>query len=289
MADDTARMQGKIVLISGATRGIGEVTARELARRGASVTIIGRDPARTQATAQAIQAAGGGAAVESIVADLATLAGVRAAAAEFQARHDRLDVLVNNAGAMFLKREVTADGFERTFALNHLSYFLLTNLLLGTLTASAPARVVSVASAAHSAGKIDFDDLQAERHYNGLRQYSTTKLMNLLFTYELARRLAGTGVTANALHPGFVATGFAHNNSPLVGLGLRLMRPIMIGPERGAQTSIYLASSPEVAGVSGQYFSNRKPARSIPASYDETAARKLWEISAQLTGLAVTA
>lgn len=280
------RMDGKTCLITGATSGIGLVTAQSLALRGARVALVGRDPERARATAEAIRQRTGNPSVDALVADLSSQAEVRRLAAEALERYPRLDVLYNNAGALFATRQVTVDGYERTFALNHLAPFLLTNLLGERLEASAPARVITTASAAHVGAHIDFDDLQYERHpYRSLQAYGRSKLANILFTYELARRLSGTGVTANTLHPGFVATGFARNNGPAYNVGMTLLRPFSLSPRRGALTAIYLATAPEVEDVTGNYFVKSRPAKSSPASYDEAAARRLWEVSAQLTGL----
>ncbi|WIG57891.1 MAG: hypothetical protein OJF49_000636 [Ktedonobacterales bacterium] len=282
----TDSMEGKICLITGATSGIGLVTAHTLAQRGASVVLVGRDAARAKATAADIQRQTVNATVEYLVADLSSQAQVRRLAEEFSGRHEKLDVLINNAGALFFKRQESVDGLEMTFAVNHLAPFLLTKLLLERLRASAPARIVTVASGAHVGAAIPFDDLQqTHQPYRGLRVYGQSKLANILFTYELARRLEGTGVTANTLHPGFVASNFASNNGALYKYGFKALRPFMVSTEKGAQTSIYLATSPDVAIVSGQYFVDCKPAQSSPASYDQDAARRLWEISEQLTGL----
>ncbi len=280
-------MQGKVVLVTGATNGIGKITAQELANKGASVVIVGRSAEKTLATASEIRQKSGNPDVEGLVADLSSLEQVRRLADEFKKKHTRLDVLVNNAGAIFSRRQVTADGFEMTFAFNHLAYFLLTNLLLDLLTASAPARIVNVSSAAHLNGPLDFDDLQTIHYsFGGYRAYGHSKLANIMFTYELARRLEGTRVTANALHPGTVNTGFGKNNGGVMNLAMKAFAMFQIPPEQGAQTSIYLASSPEVEGVSGQYFVDCKPARSSASSYDEAAQKRLWEISEQMTGLA---
>jgi NAD(P)-dependent dehydrogenase (short-subunit alcohol dehydrogenase family) len=280
-------MRGRVCLITGATSGIGLVTATALARRGATVMLVARDAARAESTVAAIRQQTGSASVEYLLADLTSQERVRRLAADVTARHGRLDVLVNNAGAIFMRRRETVDGLEMTFALNHFAPFLLTNLLLDTLKASAPARVVTVASMAHRGVTIPFGDLQHTSSYSAFTVYGQSKLANILFTYELTRRLAASGVTANTLHPGFVASGFNKNNGRLMALGMTLARPFAISPERGAQTSIYLATSPEVANVSGRYFVNRKPAESSPASYDEQAQRRLWEVSEQLTGLSV--
>ena len=216
------------------------------------------------------------------------MAEVRRAAAEFNARHNHLDVLVNNAGAMFTQRQETVDGYELTFSLNHLAYFLLTNLLLDTIKSSAPARIVNVSSDVHKGAKLNFDDLQHQQSYGmgGINVYGESKLANILFTYELSRRLQGTGVTVNTLHPGVVRTGFGRNNSGLIRLIMPVIQRFGISEEQGAQTSIYLASSPEVEGVTGKYFDKSKAIPSSPESYDESAQKRLWTVSEELTGLA---
>jgi retinol dehydrogenase-12 len=287
MQNQNEPLQGKICLITGATSGIGKVTARELARKGASLVIVSRNPLRCENTIASIQDETGNSNIEYMVADLSSQDQIRQLARGFMDRYDRLDVLINNAGAIFLSRKESVDGIEMTWALNHLNYFLLTNLLLDILKASAPARIVNVASTAHRGAKINFDDLQGKRHFYGMRAYSQSKLANVLFTYELARRLEGTQVTANALHPGFVASNFAKNNGGLVRLGMGIAKFFAISPEKGAETSIYLASSPDVEGVSGRYFVNKQAARSDPASYNEETARKLWQVSEEMTGLVV--
>jgi len=281
-------MQGKVVLITGATNGIGKAAALELAKMGATMVIVGRNAAKTEGVVTEIRQQSRNSSIESIVADLSSMAEVRRVADEFKERHDRLHVLINNAGAMFTRRYETVDGCEMTFALNHLAYFLLTNLLLDTLKASAPSRIVNVSSDAHKGMKLNFDDLQNRRAYRmfGNQAYGQSKLANILFTYELARRLQGTGVTANVLHPGFVATGFGHNNGGIVSLMLSVMhRVIALTPEQGAETIIYLASSPEVEGVSGKYYDKGRAISSSPQSYDEAAARRLWQVSEQMVGL----
>lgn len=286
MAMTQHNVSERVCLVTGATSGIGRVTAQALARSGASVVLLCRDPSRGEATARQIRQATGNDHVTYLVADLSSLDQVRAVASTITASYPRLHVLVNNAGALFMRRQETVDRYEMTFALNHLAPFLLTNLLLETLKASAPARVVTVASVAHTNAHIQFDDLMHAHHrYRALGVYGQSKLANILFTYELARRLDGTGVTANTLHPGVVATGFAKNNGPLYRYGMVLVRPFFISPERGAQTSIYLATSSEVEGISGQYFVKCRSAKSSPASYDQDAQRRLWEMSEQLTGL----
>jgi NAD(P)-dependent dehydrogenase (short-subunit alcohol dehydrogenase family) len=272
------------MLVTGATSGIGAVTARALAATGATVVLVGRDRARAEASVEKIRRETGSQTVDYLLADLSSQAEIRRLADEFLGRYDRLDVLVNNAGAMFWSRQETVDGLERTLALNHLSYFLLTNLLLDRLKASAPARIVSVASDAHQGARVDFNDLQGKRSYAGMQAYGQSKLANVLFTYELARRLGGTGVTANTLHPGFVATSFAANNGGIIRLAMGILHRFALSPEQGAQTSIYLAASPEVEGVTGKYFERSKPAASSKLSYDEAAARRLWNVSEELVG-----
>jgi len=277
-------MQGKICLITGATSGIGRETALGLARRGAHVAIVGRDADRTRAAADWIRWEAGTEQVAFLLAELSSQAEVRRVAREFKGSYSRLDVLVNNAGAIFTRRETTVDGFERTWALNHLAYFLLTHELLELLKASAPARIVNVASTMHTGGVIDFDDLQGEKSHGAIRAYSQSKLANVLFTYALARRLEGTGVTANCLHPGGVATGFGQNTPGALKLLMRLARPFLISAEQGAATSIYLASSPEVEGTSGRYFAKCKPARSSAASHEEALQERLWALSLRQIG-----
>ena len=281
------RLAGKTILVTGATGGIGFIAARTLTAMGANVVIVGRDPAKTQASVTQIQRqTGATSSVNGLTADLSSMQEVRRLAAEFQAQYPRLDVLLNNAGAVFLSRQTTVDGYERTFALNHLAPFLLTHLLLDRLKADAPARVVTVGSMAHRGQTLDVDDVnQTRRGYSAWRAYGESKLANIMFTYALARRLEGSGVTANTLHPGFVATGFAKNNGPLWQVAMSLARPFAISPERGAQTSIYLASSPDVAALSGRYFVRSKPAKSSQASYDVAAQERLWSLSEQMTGV----
>ena len=219
------------------------------------------------------------------MADLASLAQVRRLAADLASKLERIDVLVNNAGAIHTTRKVTVDGLEMTFAVNHLAPFLLTNLLLPRLAASAPARVVTVASDAHRVGPLDFGDLQAERGYAAMMVYGRSKLCNILFAAELARRLAGTGVTSNSLHPGVVATGFGRNDAGWLSAGVKLLAPLFISPGKGARTSLHLATSPEVEGLTGRYFKDSRPARPSRAALDEVAAKRLWEASLRLTGL----
>ncbi len=286
---DAPLMAGKSVLVTGGTGGIGKATAIGLAALGARVAITGRDQARTEAAAAGIRAATGSPAVDAFAADMSVQAGVRRLAVQVLDTYPRLDVLVNNVGGFWAHRHVTADGLERTFALNHLAPFLLTGLLLDRLTASAPARVVTVSSGAHAGGRIDFEDLQGERNYSGQRAYSQSKLANVMFTYELARRLDGTGVTATVLHPGVVRTSFgAEDQAAYFAVMSRVARLFMKIPAQGAVTSIYLASSPEVEGITGRYFANRKPKPASKAAYDTAAAARLWQASAGLAGLTAT-
>jgi retinol dehydrogenase-14 len=278
-------MAGKTVLITGGTSGIGKATALGLARLGSRVAIVGRDAARAATAADEIRAAGG-APVDVFVADLSSQAQVRRLAVEVLDWLPRLDVLVNNVGGYWNTRRTTADGLEHTFAVNHLAPFLLTHLLLERLTQSAPARVVVVSSNAQAMGRIDFDDLQGAASYSGARAYNQSKLGNVMFTYELARRLRGSGVTATVLHPGVVRTDFGAADP---GRTQRVIVPIakwfMKTPAQGAVTSVALASNRELADVSGQYFANSKPKRSAKRSYDEAAAARLWDVSAELVGL----
>lgn len=268
-------MIGKICLVTGATDGVGKVTARVLAQQGATVIGVGRNPAKIKAVLAEIGDTPGS--LEFMTADLSSQAEVRALAAEFLRKYDQLHVLVNNAGALFTTYHETIDGIELTFALNHLSYFLLTNLLLDTLRGSAPARIINVASDAHERGRIDFGDINMRQHYNGWSSYGASKVANILVTYELARRLEGTGVTVNAVHPGWVATNFSN----AAGLGLNLP----LTPEEGADTQIWLATSPEVDGVTGKYFVRRHDTHSSKYSHDQVVARQLWDVSAEMVGL----
>ena len=280
-------MGGKVVLITGGTSGIGKAAATALAAMGAQVVVTGRSRERGEAAVEEIRRESGNEGVSLALADLTVQAEVRRLAEEFGRGHDRLDVLINNAGAVFSKREETADGLERTFALNHLAPFLLTNLLLEVLKESAPSRIITVSSEARRGAEIDFDDLQSGRNYRGFPVYGKSKLANILFTYELAERLRGTGVTANCVHPGPVSTNFGKNNGGLMVLLFRALKPFMRTPEQGADTLIYLASSPEVEGVSGRYFGDRKVISSFEEPHDVSVQRRLWEESEELTNLKV--
>jgi retinol dehydrogenase-12 len=277
-------MNGKVCVVTGATSGIGKAAATALARLGARVVLVGRDRGRAeQAAAEIGPVSTSPPTVE--IADLASMNQVRALAGRLAAL-ERIDVLINNAGLVLGERRLTPDGFEHVFAVNHLAPFLLTNLLLPRLTASAPARVITVTSDAHSAARLDLDDPNLEHGWNSWRSYANSKLANILFTRELARRVHGTGVTANCAHPGVVRTGFGRDGRPLLRLGVTLARPFFLSPERGADTVVYLASSPEVAEQTGGYYVKRERREPSAAARDDAAARKLWEISEKLTGLA---
>jgi len=278
-------MQNKICLITGATSGIGQATAMALAQKGATVIVAGRSEERCLNTLAQIRNKTGNPNVDYLLADLSVQAQVCALAVEFKSRYQRLDVLVNNAAAIYFRREVSADGIEMSFALNHLAYFLLTNLLLETLKSSAPARVVNVASNSHRHKHLDFDNLELKRGYWAGTAYGRSKLCNLYFTYELNRRLEGSGVTVNTMHPGFVRTNMAANNGWLVRFFLPFVHRNSLTPEQGARTVVYLAFSPDVEGVSGKYFVSEREVKSDPVSYDESIGRRLWQISEEMTGL----
>lgn len=275
-------MKGKTVIITGATSGIGEVAAVRLAEQGARIVFTARDSARAQATMAKLRKAGSGADHAMHIADLSTLAEMKRVGAEL-AREPQIDVLVNNAGAMFNKRLETADGLEMTFALNHMAYFVITKLLLPKLKQGA--RIVTTASNAHRGAKLDFNDLQSRKGYAGFAVYSKSKLCNILFNRELARRIAGTGVTANALHPGFVATRFGDNSPGIMRTVFKVAKPLgAISPEEGAKTIIYLATSPSVAGTSGEYFYECEITTPTAEARNDADARRLWEISEQIAG-----
>ena len=277
---DRWSVAGKRVLITGATNGIGLAAAEGLAARGAEIAIVARSEARAKESAERDQGAGSGGPVDVFMADLSRQADVRRLAAEALARYPRLDVLVNNAGAVYAKREVTQDDIELTWAVNHLAPFLLTTLLLDRLLAGAPARIVTTSSDAHKPARIPFDDLNAERSYR-MSRYGQTKLANILFTAELGRRLAGTGVTANCFHPGLVATGFNRNNGPLMRLVNTVVKPFARSPEKGAETLIWLVDSPEASDEQGGYFVDKRRVAPSAAAQDMDAARRLWEASEQ--------
>lgn len=276
-------LQGKEIVITGATDGIGKVTARELAKKGANVTIVARNAAKGDAVVRELRQAAGHEGVHFVQGDLMSRKSTRAAAETLKGRMKKIDVLINNAGALFQKRELSEDGIEKTFALNHMGYFLFTRQLEGLLKSSS-ARIINVASDAHQGAKLDFGDLQNERRYSAWRAYCQSKLANIYFTHELAKRLHGTNAV-NCLHPGFVASRFGDNNGGWMGTVLGVAKSLFaIDEDKGAQTSIYLASSPEVATVTGSYFDKCKATKSSAASYDDAAAKKLWEISEKLAG-----
>lgn len=289
MENVNSGMGGKVVLITGGTSGIGKAAATALAGMGATVVITGRNEERGKRALQEIREVSGNDGVELILADLTVQDEVRRLAEELRERHNQLEVLVNNAGLVLSERTETPDGIETQLAINHLAPFLLTNLLLDLLKESAPSRIVTVSSDAHRWAKIDLDDLQSRKRYRGMQVYGKTKLANIMFTYELAERLEGTGVTANCMHPGGVNTNFGNNQGGPMNLLFRLFKPFMRSPEQGADTLIYLASSPEVEGMTGKYLADRKVKAASDAAYDETTRKRLWEASEELTGLKVTA
>ena len=269
-------MKGKRVVITGPTKGIGRVTAVELAKMGAEMILVARDQARAKELASEI----GGADV--FIGDLSSIAEVKRVGDEIVKKYDRIDVLINNAGAINMEREKTVDGLERTFATNHLAYFVLTDKLLPSLRNAPKARIVNVASEAHRQGSIDFDDLQFEKRWSGMGAYFASKLANILFTAELARRLEGTKVTANSLHPGTIASGFMTNNSGLIALGWKIISPFMASTEKGAKTTIFLASDPSVEGITGKYFEKCKERKPSRKARDMAAATRLWQVSEDL-------
>ena len=289
MNNPNGGMGGKTALITGGTSGIGKATAVALAAMGADVVVVGRNRERGEVALGEIKSQSHSESVELMLADLSVQDEVRGLAGAFLERYDRLDVLANNAGLVQSKRTETADRIETTLAVNHLAPFLLTNLLLDRLKQSAPSRVITVSSEAQRWGDMDFDDLQSTQKYRGFPVYGMTKLANIMFTYELAERLKGTFVTANCLHPGAVGTNFGKNNGGPMTLFFRAAKPFMRSPEQGADTLIWLASSPDVEGVSGTYFSDRKEIEAKKIVHDPATRRRLWEISEDLTGLKVAA
>lgn len=278
-------MNGKTVVVTGATSGIGEVAADRLAQKGARIVFIARDRARGEATRKHLRAIAGH--TDHIVhyADLTRLSDMKRVAKEIADSEPQIDVLVNNAGAMFGSRQVTEDGLERTFALNHMSYFVLTNMLLPRLKSTPGARIVSTASDAHKGNKLNFDDLQSARGYSGYAVYGRSKLMNILFTRELARRLAGTGVTANCLHPGFVATRFGDQSGGAFSFAIKAAKNFALTPEQGAETIIYLASSDEMEGRTGGYYVKSTPATPSREAQNDADAKRLWDVSAEIAGV----
>ncbi|HLW52765.1 MAG TPA: SDR family oxidoreductase [Candidatus Angelobacter sp.] len=278
-------MRGKVVVITGATSGIGRVAAEKLVALGARLVLVARDKGRGEETLSRLRELGPGATHSIHYADLSRLAEMRRVASEIAAVEPRIDVLINNAGALFASRHVTEDGLELTFALNHMAYYVLTEGLRDRLQASAPAHIINTASDAHKGKRLDFDDLQSAKDYRGFRVYGQTKLCNILYTRELARRLAGTGVTANSLHPGFVATRFGDESGGMLSLGVRLAKYLAISPEKGAETIVYLASAPEVANVTGKYFYKCREATPTKEAQDDDATKKLWSATVKLAGI----
>ncbi len=281
-------LEGRTALVTGATRGIGRAAAFALGRRGARLVLVARDPQRGEEMAATLRRETGRDDVTLLLADLSSQAQIRQLAKDFLATGRPLHVLLNNAGVILQRRTETVDGLEATFAVNHLGYFLVTNLLLERLRESAPARIVNVASDAHhwAGGRLDFDDLQSEQRYSPMRVYARSKLANILFTRELARRLAGSGVTANALHPGFVGSNFGRDNGALARLGLLLARPFARTPEKGAETAVWLCAAPELVETTGRYFHDCRPRWPKRFAQDDADARRLWQVSEALTGLA---
>ena len=278
-------MAGRVCMVTGANSGIGKATAMGLAEMGATVILVCRSKEKGEAALSEMREKSGNNSLDLMLADMSSMQSVRQLASEFRRKYDRLHVLVNNAGLFMFTRTTTGDRLETTFEVDYLSHFLLTGLLIDLLKATAPSRLVEVSSIAHYNGHIDFDDLQGEKGYGGWKAYSQAKLAQVLFTYELARRLKGTGVTANCLHPGAVATNIWSRPLGRAGFIMKLLRLFMMGPEGGAKTPIYLASSPDVEGVSGKYFTNKKEKESSKESNDEQVARRLWLVSEDLTGL----
>ena len=275
-------MNGKVCLVTGATDGIGKVSARVLAELGAKVIIVGRNPEKSAIVLAELRSISGNENIDLLMADLAVMQEVRDLSEQVISRYDRIDVLLNNAGGYFTKHEITSDGLERTFALNHMSYFLLTNKLMELLKYSAPARIVNVSSDAHYGVDIEFDNLNGEQEYKAWKAYQKSKLANVLFTYELLKKVPGN-ITVNCLHPGFVATNFGHNNGGFFGPVLKIAQRISaIDPEEGAKTSIFLCSAPEVKGVSGKYFYKCQPKTSSRESRNMDTGKRLWKISSDI-------
>jgi len=282
-----SEMNARVCVVTGGNSGIGKETALGLARMGATVVLVVRDLERGAKAKAEIVSQSGNKSVDVMQCDLSSISSIRRFAGEFKLKYGRLDVLINNAGAVFDKREVTSEGFERTLAVDYLGPFLLTHELVGLLKASAPSRVVNVSSGLAKNGKVDLDDLQSEKNYGGMRVYSNVKLMLMMFTYELARRFEGTGVTVNVLMPGFVATNLGRNSGSLrQSLMFRMVRPMQISAAKGAETSVYLASSVDVKDVTGKCFAKKKETMTCPASYEEELQKRLWQKTESLLGLA---
>jgi retinol dehydrogenase 14 len=283
-SDNHLLLEGKNCIVTGANSGIGKVITKELANMGGIVTMVSRDQTRGEIARNEIGATTGSKSVELMIADLSSLESVRTLARNYKVSHDKLHLLVNNAGLILGKRTLTPDGLETTFVVDYLSHFLLTNLLLDELKTSAPSRIVNITSDAHFNGHIDFEDLQEAKKYSAMKSYSQSKLAQVLFTYELSERLKGTGVSANCVHPGAVRTHWGDNAGAL-GIGIKIARPFLLSPERGAETPVYVATSPELEGVSGKFFSKKKEAKSSDESYDQNIGKRLWDVSAKLVDL----
>ncbi len=281
---DLDLMKGKICMITGANSGIGKATALELAKMNAHIVMVCRNEEKGLIAQEDIKTKSGNQAIDLLLADLSSQQQIRDLATEFKQNYSQLDVLINNAGIILNKRKLTVDNIEWVFAVNHLAPFLLTNLLLDMIKNSAPARIITVSSRAHS-NKIDLDNLQLEKGFTTFKAYAWSKLCNILFAYELARRLEGTGITSNALHPGGVRTNFGHSMTGIFKIGMYIAAPFLKSPKKGAIASIYLASSPDVEGVTGKYYIKKKAVKSSKISYDESVAKRLWEISAELTNI----
>ncbi len=288
MVELTADLTGKVCMVTGATSGIGKAAALALARLGPTLVLVARDRGRGERTLEEIVRETGNGQVELMLADFSSQQQIRQLAKNFLATERPLHILFNNAGVVLMRRQETVDGIETTFAVDHLGYFLLTNLLLERIKASAPARIVSTASDAygHAGGRLDFEDLQSQTRYSAMKVYGKAKLANILFMRELARRLVGTGVTANCFHPGFVGSNFARNNGPLASVGMLLIRPFIRSNEKGAETGVYLCASAAVEGITGRYFFDKKEKWLKQYAQNDEDARRLWEVSQGMTGLA---
>ena len=278
-------MKNKICLVTGATSGIGQVTARVLAQQGATVIIVGRNKEKCIQTTNNIREITKNSSVEYILSDLSIQNDVRKLAEQFLSKYNKLDVLINNAGVSIQKRQETVDGIEVTFAINHLSHFLLTNLLLNVIKASEPARIINVSSALHTRSSLNFDDLEGKKKYSSMDAYSKSKLANILFTYELARRLEGTRVTVNAVHPGLVSTNLSSNSSGFTKFVWNIMSIFALNVEKGAESSVFLATSPDIKNITGKYYSKMNMVPSSEESYNEENAKRLWKVSLKMTGL----
>ena len=280
-------LTGRVCLITGANSGIGKAAALGLAKLDATVVMVSRDKDKGEAALLEIRTLSGNKNVDSMVADLSSQDSVRELAHDFKARYKKLHVLINNAGTFLPKRVATADGLEATFATNHLGHFLLTNLLLDVLKASAPSRIINITSSAHRGTEINFEDLQGEKKYSGYHAYSQSKLANVMFTYQLAKQLEGTRVTVNCLHPGVVRTGFGKDQTGLMSIAVRVFSPFMMSPEKAAKAVLYMATSARLEQVNGKHFAKGKEERSSNESYDAASAERLWKVSAELTRLEV--